>query len=587
MQIKSKGILSAKQVSESLIANDWPLVQLIESVDIRATSNLLANGAIISGDLVVVGDLTVQGNTVTLNTATLTIEDKTILIASGATSAAEADESGIVIDGAQANILYRQADDRFEINKTVYVDSDLITTSNLIANGLIVRNIIVSDSALTGQTSANNLVVDTITANVWQGLIAGLYTEVEPNGRISSTITAGENIGIEANGRISASSIATVVNDSQTFTATNTSQYTMNRSISDAKNILVIIEGLIQIPGIDYNIAGAALTFTTLPPIGAKIEVRYFGTDAYNYSVTSSLIAVNNLFDGTGASNTFVLSLAPASKDYLTVNIDGVLQLPTSYELEGKTLTFNGYPANGSNIGVQILSTVTGTTFSTRSYTGDGATNVFIASQGFSADTLIIFEDGIARIPGTDYTYDDGNVLFTYTPNVDVNIVIRELGVRTDAGGNVFSLFRGQDQVTGNLLPKYPGPYNIGNVNMPYNDIFVNNVIVSGSITLANVDLLSSNWNEVSSTYNAAASSKLFVDTSLGSVQVNLPASPSMGDEVYIVDASGTSGTNNIIVARNGSNIAGTAENLTIDVDGSSMILAYYNVNRGWIIVGI
>lgn len=47
MQIKSKGILSGTRVSQSLIANDWPLVQLVEAVDIRATSNLFANGLII------------------------------------------------------------------------------------------------------------------------------------------------------------------------------------------------------------------------------------------------------------------------------------------------------------------------------------------------------------------------------------------------------------------------------------------------------------------------------------------------------------------------------------------------------------
>ena len=93
-------------------------------------------------------------------------------------------------------------------------------------------------------------------------------------------------------------------------------------------------------------------------------------------------------------------------------------------------------------------------------------------------------------------------------------------------------------------------------------------------------------WSEVATTtFDAINGSKLFVDTTLNSVQVNLPANPSMGDEVYIVDATGTAGTNNITVARNGSKITGLDEDLTIDVNDAAILLAYYNATRGWIVL--
>ena len=115
-------------------------------------------------------------------------------------------------------------------------------------------------------------------------------------------------------------------------------------------------------------------------------------------------------------------------------------------------------------------------------------------------------------------------------------------------------------------------------------------LIYNGSVWVSTADGgggggQSTYWVEASTTYDAVAGSKLFVDTSSSTVQVNLPASPVMGDEVYVVDAAGNSGTYNITVNRNGKKITGLDENFTIDVNGAAIILAYYNVTRGWIVI--
>ena len=66
-----------------------------------------------SGDVVVGGDLVVQGNTVSLNTATLVVEDKLITLASGSTSSATADGAGIEIAGSSANFVYQHSSTAF------------------------------------------------------------------------------------------------------------------------------------------------------------------------------------------------------------------------------------------------------------------------------------------------------------------------------------------------------------------------------------------------------------------------------------------------------------------------------------------
>jgi uncharacterized coiled-coil protein SlyX/spore maturation protein SpmB len=66
-----------------------------------------------SGDVVVGGDLVVQGNTVSLNTSTLTIEDKLITLASGSTTSATADGAGFEVEGANANFVYQHSTTAF------------------------------------------------------------------------------------------------------------------------------------------------------------------------------------------------------------------------------------------------------------------------------------------------------------------------------------------------------------------------------------------------------------------------------------------------------------------------------------------
>ena len=93
-----------------------------------------------------------------------------------------------------------------------------------------------------------------------------------------------------------------------------------------------------------------------------------------------------------------------------------------------------------------------------------------------------------------------------------------------------------------------------------------------------------STWAEKSAAYTAEAGDKLIVDTSTA-VTVTLPATAALGDEIRIIDGTGTASTNNITVARNGHNIEGTAADLTIDVDRAAFGLVYYNATQGWVMM--
>ena len=73
-----------------------------------------------------------------------------------------------------------------------------------------------------------------------------------------------------------------------------------------------------------------------------------------------------------------------------------------------------------------------------------------------------------------------------------------------------------------------------------------------------------------------------------GGITITLPISTSLltGDTVQIIDVGGNASSANITVARNGANIQGAAEDLTIDINNSSPVLVYTGATYGWVLSG-
>ena len=82
------------------------------------------NNIDVAGNTTIQGNLTVQGTQVQLNTTTLNIEDKNLLIASGAVDSAAANGGGITIDGADATITWVSADSNIAFNTAVNIPTD-------------------------------------------------------------------------------------------------------------------------------------------------------------------------------------------------------------------------------------------------------------------------------------------------------------------------------------------------------------------------------------------------------------------------------------------------------------------------------
>ena len=77
------------------------------------------NNIDVAGNTTIQGNLTVQGTQVQLNTTTLNIEDKNLLIASGAADSAAANGAGITIDGADATFQWSSAGSRMVLSTPI------------------------------------------------------------------------------------------------------------------------------------------------------------------------------------------------------------------------------------------------------------------------------------------------------------------------------------------------------------------------------------------------------------------------------------------------------------------------------------
>ena len=85
------------------------------------------------------------------------------------------------------------------------------------------------------------------------------------------------------------------------------------------------------------------------------------------------------------------------------------------------------------------------------------------------------------------------------------------------------------------------------------------------------------------SSVTTAVAGNGYICTNVAAVTVTLPASPSAGDTVGVVFTNGL--TTNVI-NRNSQPICSVAENMTVNVNTSTMVLVltYVDSTRGWVL---
>ena len=125
-----------------------------------------------TGKVVIRGDLQVDGTQTIVNSTTVSINDKNIILADSAADSAEADGAGITVNGANATITYNAAEDEWQFNKKIQspnlevtnvIDATTVNTTNITSTNINTTNITGNytnfdsdfDSALGTKTTTN------------------------------------------------------------------------------------------------------------------------------------------------------------------------------------------------------------------------------------------------------------------------------------------------------------------------------------------------------------------------------------------------------------------------------------------------
>ena len=196
--------------------------------ELRGPSTFTIDPAVVgddTGTVVIRGNLQIDGLTTTINSTTLTVDDKNIVLASGAPNSAAANGAGITIEGSNANIIYLSTNDVININKNLEVQ----TITSGIWNG---TTIAVANGG-TGITSFGTGVATALGVNTGT---AGAFVVVDgvlgtPSSGTVTNLTGTASINI--NGTIGATTANTA--NVTTLTANSDSSFTSTGALLISK----------------------------------------------------------------------------------------------------------------------------------------------------------------------------------------------------------------------------------------------------------------------------------------------------------------------------------------------------------------
>lgn len=112
----------------------------VDNIDVNGNQITTTSGDLtlnsVGGTVIVGGNLQVDGTTTTINSTELVIDDKNIVLASGALNATAADSAGIHVDGANADIFYDAPTDTWNFNKKVVAPNIDVTGTLTVTGGI-------------------------------------------------------------------------------------------------------------------------------------------------------------------------------------------------------------------------------------------------------------------------------------------------------------------------------------------------------------------------------------------------------------------------------------------------------------------
>jgi hypothetical protein len=484
-------------------------------------SNFGSNTVSTTGN-VTTGNLTVNGNITYVNSNVVTINDKFINVANNAATSGAANGGGLgvgPVDAEYATLIFNNGTTAWNTNIPLSVNGN-VAGSYFVGNG----------SALTSITGAS---VTGNVANATYAVSAGSAGSAVTAEQVTFAVQANIT-GVGTLGNLSVSGNTTVGNLSTGGFVSATGNVTGNYFIGDGS----------QLTGVTGGTTTFGNTAPVSPAIGdvwiqanTAIQYVYFNDNTSNQ--WAEMEAAQSFSTGGGATN------PSGANTQIQFNDGGSFGASANltFDNSSNTLSASTISATGNITGGNVIS---------------GGVRVYKwTTQANTAPSN--------SVPGDNWYDSYADKLYLYVNDGTGNQWVDQSPPTTFA-----SLTITGNTASGNLLTA-------GIVSATGN--ITGNVFIGNGSQLTGVTM---SWSIANSNATMSVNRGYFVDTTGGAKTMTLPTGVTIGDTVRINDLAGTFGTNNLTVARNGSNIQGVADDLVVSVNQSSFGLVYSNGTYGW-----
>ena len=439
-----------------------------------------------------------------------------------------------------------------------------------------VRTIINVEDGATADQSAAEVPYSNATSSLTATNVQAAIDEVE--GRVDTEETKSGNFatlsGVSVNSTHLGTFTGVTIADSSTVKAAFQSLETAHEQVE------ANVYDLITLSGVSENsINLGSFTGSTIPnDVGVKSALQYLET------AHEILSAINNTFEWQESAkdyivnNTVVPPTEVSGDRYVLSHDGGTPHAQWDGAAAGDVVQFSGAvwtkvtPSVGTFISVDddasLLYYWGGSSWSTKYF------EATTASTGLTKVGFDVRLDASSAGAGLGFS---AGVLSVSVDDSSIEINSDTLRVKADGIKDTMIDFgTGAGQVSASDIP-------VLDVGTNYTATDVEGVLTEIDGRLGSLEGAgSSAWTSKNEAYTAVDGDKLLVNTLGGAVTITLPASPVLGDEVILRDAKRTSETHAITVARNGLNIGGIAENMTMDINGIQVHLVYVDAGHGW-----
>ena len=232
----------------------------------------------------------------------------------------------------------------------------------------------------------------------------------------------------------------------------------------------------------------------------------------------------------------------------------------------------------GAVAGQIWLDTTSATTPTLKYY--DGADDISLATLDHSANT-VNWLDSTVSITGLSTTATGTVLTLSDSASTStVNLILdnqKEIRFReTTANGTNYVALKAPASVSADLTFTLPATDGTNGQVLTTNG--------SGVLSFATpASGISWQSSVKTSGFTAVAGEGYFCNTTSAGFTVTLPATPTAGQQVAVVDYAGTFDTNPLIISPNGNKIEGATDNLQLSGEREGVLLVYIDATQGWL----